>query len=544
MPNIEQWVPQAQAAFVAAMQRPEAYPAHPTQTPIHCVETHISWVFLTGPYAYKVKKPLRLSFLDYSTPSRRLALCREELRLNRRHAPDLYLDVVPISGTPERPRVGDASAAPFEHALRMVQFDPACELSRLLAAGTVQAAEIARLGVDLARAHDAAEVAGLESHYGVPERIHQVTLDNFTEIAQHAQDGTVITLLAALHDHVEQTFAASRQRMAARKGLGRIRECHGDLHSGNVVRWGDRLVAFDGLEFDPALRFIDVASDVAFLAMDLGARGRPDLRRLLLNAWTETSGDFDAAALLPYYETYRALVRAKVSALRHGDDAREAATAQAETTRYLEWARRHAAQADSAVILMVGLSGSGKTWLARQLAPALDAFHLRSDIERKRLAGLGPLEPSSSPPDAGIYSREFTERTYQRLLDCAANCLAGHANVIVDAASLRRDERKRFAALARDMGARFALVHCTAPVAVLKQRVASRLRSGTDASEATSDLLDRQPSYWERFDPSELRCTVTVRSDEPDAVDRALAAVRHRLAPDVDPPAADPTRGL
>jgi aminoglycoside phosphotransferase family enzyme/predicted kinase len=531
MPKIEQWVPHAQAAFVAAMQTAAAYPAHATETPIRCVQTHISWVFLTGPYAYKVKQPVELGFVDYSTLARREFFCHEELRLNRRHAPDLYVDVVPVGGTRAMPRVGDTSTEPVEFALRMVQFDPRFELSQLLAADAVEAREIAALGVALARAQEAAPRSGAQDPFGEPANVHRVTLDNFAELGQVLHDDAAQHLVAELRAEVNTRFEASRALMATRRAGGCVRECHGDLHCRNVVRWRETLLPFDGLEFDPALRFIDVASDVAFLAMDLAVRARPDLRRSFLNAWAETSGDFGAAELLPYYETYRALVRAKVAALRIATTADAATGAHDEALGYLRWARSCSVQAKPLLVLMSGLSGSGKTWLAGQLAPQLDAFHVRSDIERKRLAGLGPLQSSASPPDAGIYTLQYNELTYARLLQCATHCVRGNASVIVDAANLRRAERTMFADLAKSLQVPIAIVHCTAPLAELKERVAQRRQANADASEATPDLLDRQPAYWEAFEPGEIPSVIEAHTGGPHPFEagqllHALQAVR------------------
>jgi len=522
-------LPSAQAAFVAAMRTAAPYAAlHPVPSQVTCIETHISWVFLTGPYAYKVKKPLRLSFIDYSTAARRAEMCREELRLNRRFAADLYVDVVPISGTPEHPQLA-GGGEPFEHALRMVQFDPQLELGHLLQSGTVAAAEIAALGTALARMQAEAERAAEQTLYGAPDTAHRVTTDNFTEIARALPGAVEARQLAALRTRLGQVFAASRERMERRRLDGHVRECHGDLHCGNVVRWRGALVPFDGLEFDPALRFIDVANDVAFLTMDLAEHGRRDLRRALLQSWVSASGDFDGIALLHYYETYRALVRAKVAALR-GLQARgwdlEASTRAHE---YLAWAVDNVERPAPAIVLMAGLSGSGKTWLAQRIAGAVDALHLRSDVERKRLAGLGPLETSSSPPDAGIYTREFNDRTYQRLRECAGACLQGGESVIVDAANLRREERERFLALALSLAARALIVHCDAPADVLKQRVAARQAGRRDASEATVDLLDRQPAYWEPFTDAERQYLVTVDTTQAQTEARAAEEIRARL---------------
>ena len=518
--------PAVQAAFAAAMQDPAAYAAlHAVPGPVTCIETHVSWVFLTGPFAYKVKKPLRLSFIDYSTAERRLELCREELRLNRRHAPGLYVDVVPITGTPAAPRVGATDAPPFEHALRMVQFDPRLELTQLLQSGDVEVHELQEFGQRIARMHTTAAIAASDGTFGTPGSAHRITLDNFEEIARVLPGREEAQCMAQLRGQAQRLFEAGRRLMEQRRQDGRIRECHGDLHCGNVVRWQGTLVAFDGLEFDPGLRFIDVASDLAFLTMDLAVHGRTDLRREALQAWLETSGDFEAVALLPYFELYRALVRAKVAALR-GQQARDtAAGATGAATlahQYLDWAVSQIDRPRPRLVVMAGLSGSGKTWLARRIAARCHALVVRSDIERKRLAGLQPLDTSASAPDAGIYSREFNARTYERLRDCAGNCLRGHESVIVDAASLRRGERELFLVAGREHAADVAIVHCVAPLDVLKRRVAGRVATGADASEATVALLDRQPSYWESFSGDELRHVVTVDTTSTEAIERAL----------------------
>jgi hypothetical protein len=524
--------PGARAAFVAAMQTPAAYAAlHPVAGAIRCVETHVSWVFLTGPYAYKVKKPLRLSFLDYSTAVRREWMCREELRLNRRHAPGLYVDVVPIGGRPDAPRVGAADTASFEHALRMVQFDPDAELTHLLRAGDITAGEIAALAADLSRVHEDALRADPSTPFGRPDRVHRVTLDNFEEIGRLLPAARDTESLADMQADLERAFARLTARMMARKCEGYVRECHGDLHCGNVVRWRGRLTAFDGLEFDPALRFVDVVHDLAFLSMDLAAHGRGDLRHALLDHWTAASGDYGAIELLPYYEASRALVRAKVAALRGRQTSVAAVDAESLVHRYLDWERRQAARRAPSLVVMAGLSGSGKTWLARQVARAIDALHLRSDVERKRLAGLGALAGSGSAPDAGIYSRDFNARTYARLRECAAACLRGGESVVVDAANLRVDEREAFVRLAGELGCGVHLVLCQAPMEILRQRIATRLAGGADASEATVDLLDRQPSYWEPLSTAQQALTATVdttRAAEVDAVLRRLAHAARR----------------
>ena len=520
----------AHPPLIAGLLRPAAYP-HTVIEPIRLVETHVSWVLLTGEFAYKVKKPLRLSFLDYSTLARRRSLCEEEVRLNQRHAPDLYLGVSVIGGPAEAPLV-DGPGSPLEYAVRMRQFAAADELVALLAAEAVTTAEMGRLGVDIAHLHTSAAHAPPDGGYGHPDTVRRVTLDNFAELRRLPECVTEPGTLERLEAGLTAAFETRQQLMHDRRDTGRVRECHGDLHCGNVVRWHGRLTPFDGIEFDPALRFIDVVNDIAFLTMDLAERGRPDLRHAVLQAWCESSGDFAGLALLPYYECYRALVRAKVAALgalqapvpsTRRDDA--------VTTchRYLDWAGRRLAPRRPVLVLTCGLSGSGKTWLARAIAPPLGALHVRSDVERKRLAGLAPDEDSHSEPDGGIYTVEFNARTYQRLEACAAAALAGGESLIVDAAFLRRGERLRFLGLATAANAHAVILHCRAPEAVLRQRVAARSAARSDASEAGIDLLARQPSYWEGFDEFELAHVLEVDTSAAGAAEDALAGLRARL---------------
>lgn len=512
--------------LVEGLRSPAAYP-HPVAEPIRLVETHVSWVLLTGDHAYKLKKPVRLSFLDYGTLERRRELCHEELRLNRRLAPGLYLGVSAISGTVDEPRV-DAGGPALEYAVRMRQFAPQDELAALLAADRVTADELGGLGAAIAAFHAAADPAPAGSPFGRPDSVHRVTLDNFAELRALPESASWRVSLEGLEAGLGRLFASLRQRMDARRVGGRVRECHGDLHCGNVVRWSGVLTPFDGIEFDPVLRYVDVANDVAFLTMDLAERGRADLRRAVLQAWCEVLGDWDGLPLLPYYEVYRALVRAKVHSLRALQLERDSpprAAAIRDCTRYLAWASARLDARPRALLVTCGLSGSGKTWLARQVGARSGALHLRSDVERKRLAGLTALEPSRSPPDAGIYTLAFNERTYARLHDCAAAALQGGESVIVDAAFLRRGERQRFAELARRHEVPLVIVHCSAPDPLLRARVAARSAAASDASEAGLDVLARQPGYWEPFDETER--AVVVEVDTSDA--GAVAAVAARL---------------
>ncbi len=522
-------VPAGLPPLVAGLLDARAY-RHPVHAPIRVAETHISWVLLTGEIAYKIKKPLRLSFLDYSSAQRRRQFCEEELRLNRRYAPDLYLGVSPITGTVDSPEVDGAGTA-IEHAVRMRQFATGDELVALLAAGSVGIDDMAALGRAIARFHATAAAPPADSAYGSSVTVHRVTLDNFAELRRLAESAPWRSEIDRLERQLTGHCRSLSGFMEERRATGWIRECHGDLHCGNVVRWAGTLTPFDGIEFDPALRFIDVVNDVAFLTMDLAERRHPELRRAVLQAWLESLGEFPALPLLPYYEAYRALVRAKVAALRARQVTAPPKHADAieECRRYLAWAVRRGRPARPALVITCGLSGSGKTSMARVLGTRLLMLHVRSDVERKRLAGLAPLEDSRSAPDAGIYTQAFNALTYERLLACAAGALAAGESIVVDAAFLRRGERAMFLDLAQERSAAAAILHCRAPDTVLRHRVEERSAGRHDASEAGLDVLERQPSFWEPFDAREQPHVVEVDTNVPSAVEDAPGALRRRL---------------
>jgi uncharacterized protein len=501
---------------------------HAVRGPITLVETHISRVFLTGEFAYKVKKPVRLAFLDYSTLEQRRACCNEELRLNRRYAPDIYVAVSPVAGPAAMARV-DGTGSAVEYAVKMRQFDRDDELDALVEAGRVDAGLLAALGERIAAFHTVAAAVNPVTAFGRPDPVQRVVLENFAELRRLPEAATHDAVLDDVEQWVVAEHGRTRELLQSRRDSGRVRECHGDLHCGNVVRWNGELTPFDGIEFDPALRFIDVASDLAFLTMDLSVRGRDDLRHAMLQAWVERTGDFQALRLLPRFEVYRALVRAKVATLRalqQSPGTAERHDGSRLAMRYVDWAWSRARRRQPALLLTCGYSGSGKTWLSRSLAAELPALHLRSDVERKRLAGLGAMDDSRSPLDGGIYTPEYTRRTYDRLRDCAEDSLRGGEGIIVDAAFLRRDERERMLDLAGRLGLRAAILHCVAPDEVLRERVGRRSMSANDASEAGLATLQRQPGFWEDFGKAELERIVTVDTTAPDAVATCRSALR------------------
>ncbi|HEU0278114.1 MAG TPA: AAA family ATPase [Rhodanobacteraceae bacterium] len=463
-----------------------------TSTPPEVLETHISWVLLAGDFAYKVKKPVRLPFADFSTLAARRHYCEEELRLNRRLAPQVYLDVVPITGRPDAPRFGGAGEA-LDYAVRMRRFAQDAMFDHLLAAGRLRPEHLDRLAERIARFHTEAPVTR-EPAFGTPERVLQPALDNFTELTAHADAGrrTALDRLAAWTRDAYRTLAPT---LAARHRGGFIRECHGDLHLRNIVLLDDQPVPFDCIEFSDELRWIDVMSEVAFLVMDLLDRGQPTLAYRFLDAYLAHTGDYAGVAVLRFYLAYRALVRAKVHALRArqmGDDANESARLQAATDHYIELADEVAHGAKPALIIMHGLSGSGKSRIAAALVKTLHAIRLRSDVERKRLFGLAATADSQSAVGAGLYGADASARSYNRLADLARPILDAGYPIIVDAAFLARAQRDSFRGLAHEAAVPFRIVDCHADPVVLRDRIAARATDTAEPSEATTAVLEHQ----------------------------------------------------
>jgi aminoglycoside phosphotransferase family enzyme/predicted kinase len=485
--------------LAAALRDPRCYP-HRVER-VQLMETHISWVFLTGRFAYKVKKPLKLPFLDFSTLKRRRHYCNEELRLNRRLAPELYLRVVPIGGTPSAPRVGRTPA--LEYAVKMRQFAAHARLDERLAAGLVARADLVAFAERLAGFH-----AGLPAAHG-SAAVAEGAIDNVAELAEYL--GSRRNALEPLRTYTERESKRLAGVFAHRSAEGAHRECHGDLHLQNLLWHDDSIVAYDALEFDRKLREIDVVSEAAFLAMDLCAHGRTDLAFAFLNRYFEIDGDYGGADVLRFYLVYRALVRAKVAAIKRA----QGATGEHDHERYLRAAATLATPVRRPLLLIThGLSGSGKTVVTNELVGALPALRVRSDLERKRLQGLGELARTGSPVGGGLYAPQLGERTYAALASAAEHILRAGYHTIVDATFLERADRLHFRQVAAANEARFVILDCTASVPELERRIKARERGGRDASEANLAVLANQLRTCEPLDRAERRSTVTVDTQQ------------------------------
>ena len=515
--------------LIQALHRPACY-GHPVRK-IELIETHISWVFLTGAYAYKIKKPLNLGFLDFSTLGKRRFFCQEELRLNRRLAPSLYLEVVPITGSSSAPMLGGTGEA-IEYAVKMVQFPEAARLDRMLARGELHVEHVDRLAQELAEFHGRVAVAGADQPFGDPEHVLEPVAQNFTQIRARieTQDRTP---LRRLEIWSAMSFGGLRKIFENRKRHGCVRECHGDAHLANMVWLDSRVTLFDCLEFSDNLRWIDVMSELAFLVMDLDDRGRSDLARRALNTYLEQSGDYAGLAVFRFYQVYRALVRAKVACIRLSQDGLsdvEKNRGREEYRGYAQLAERYTQPPPAALIITHGLSGSGKTWLSQQLLESLGAIRVRSDIERKRLHGLAPSEHSGSGIDSGIYSSDASQRTYAHLAQLATMILRAGHSVIVDAAFLQRAQRDRLRAVAEQEHAVFVILDIQTPENTLHARLLQRQQQKSEASEAGLTVLQHQLTIQEPLSDDERGHALTIDGAKTIVIAELERQLRARLA--------------
>lgn len=452
------------------------------------IETHISFVLVASDFAYKFKKAINPGFLDFTTLAKRRHFCDEELRLNRRLAPAIYLDVVPVTGGPDAPRLAGTGAV-IDCAVRMRPFAQDALWDRIAARGALRASHVDSLIEPLCDFHGAAAVADAAGTLGSPEQVRAPMLDNLAALETLLTGADARALLGMLRCWENNAFAALKDVLAQRVRGGRVRECHGDLHLGNIAQIDGLPTAFDCIEFNDDFRWIDVMSDVAFLAMDLQAHGRADLAHRFVNSYLERSGDYAGARVLRYYTVHRALVRAKVAGLRA---AQETSSADASAHVYLELALAAARAAAPTLLITHGPSGSGKTTLTQGLVESVGVIRIRADVERKRLYGLHALARSGAALNEGLYSSDATRATYARLCELARPVLEGAHSVVLDATFLRREQRDGARRLAMALGLRIIILDFRVDEAVLRERVRQRSACAKDASEADLGVLAAQ----------------------------------------------------
>ncbi|WP_051459740.1 AAA family ATPase [Methylomicrobium lacus] len=511
------------STLIQHLLSPNRYP-HPV-TAVRLIETHISWVLLTGDFAYKIKKPVNFGFLDFSTLELRRQYCHEELRLNRRLAEDWYLGVVAITGSLEQPRIEGTGEA-IEYAVKMRQFPTGLTLKDRVKSGQVDRAEIDQITDLLADFHAHIAKAEADSPYGGSPCIRHWFEENFAHLRLRLKDERQREQIRTIEDWGQAEWQLKAGLMEDRKGAGCVRECHGDMHLGNMTSIDGQIILFDCIEFNPMLRWIDVVSEVAFLIIDLLHFNLDALAYRFLNRYLQHTGDYQGVALLRYYLVYRALVLAKVSLLRSEQQLDPACLEQnlAEYRVYANLAERFTQPSKPMLLITHGFSGSGKSYHAGQLAERIGAVQLRSDIERKRLYGFGAEQGTGSATGGGIYSAEATQLTYDRLAAEAKTVLEAGFSVIVDATFLKTAQRGQFRQLASACGVPFRILDFQAADSVLMQRILQRQHQ--DASEATLAVLQRQQQIAEALRPEEQTHAITIDSEN----DQAIAWAFSQLA--------------
>jgi len=480
---------------------------------IQLLETHISWIVLTGPFAYKLKKPVKFDFVDYSTLNRRKSFCEKEIKLNRRYAPEVYLGVVPVFKTEKGIRVGNehepadgSEDTTIEYAVKMHQFPQGSILANQLQSPNLTCASVERFGKDVGKFHAAIELAPPTLPVAQTKRILKDARDNFTSLAVNLRDDERQSQIDELGKWTNNQFDYLSDLMLQRLKSGKVRNCHGDLHTKNIIKLDNRLVPFDGIEFNEALQWNDLISEIAFPVVDLIARGRSDLGWRLLNGWLEFTGDYGGLPLLRFYLVYRAMVRAKVTALNpknrsvrecdHVTNGHKQCAAGA-WDKYFRAARQIAFATKPFLWITHGVSGSGKTTKANRAIEKLGGIRIRSDVERHRLAK--SLNISSE------YVAPMNERVYLHLKEVARLGIESGIPVVVDATFLQRRRRDDFNHLAQELDVPFGILHCQEPVNELKKRIENRRE---DASDATCRVLEAQLESQEPLELDEKRMVV------------------------------------
>lgn len=483
--------------LIQAMLGPDCYP-HPITTPVTLIQTHSSYVFLTGDYAYKVKKPVDFGFLDYSSLAKRKQFIEEELRLNRRTAPELYLDAVAITQMGDRYRL-EGSGKAVEYAVKMRQFEPGALFSDLIQTDQLTPDLMVQLAEQVAQFHRSAASNDGITRFGQVSQIRQAFDENYAQSQPYIGRGQTQKQLSDTQAYSDRIFADWGDRFQARMDQGKVRECHGDLHLGNICLWNGEVRLFDCIEFNESFRFVDVLEDIAFTVMDCDAQGRADLGTVFLNSYLEQTGDWQGVALLPLYLSRQAYVRAKVTSFRSDDSQLSEEMRkqlQAQASHYYQLAWQYTQLQQGQLILMSGLSGSGKSSVANQFSQMSRAIHIRSDAVRKHLSGI-PLEQRG---DSSLYSPEMSQQTYARLEALGLELAGLGHRVILDATYDRYALRESLLASAQAANIPVHILVCEAPMDVLRDRI--NQRKG-DVSDATIEILERQIANAEPIAPTE-----------------------------------------
>jgi len=520
--------------LTAAMGLSDFYPHRP-QT-VTLLQTHISFIFIAGDMVYKVKKSVNYGFLDFTSLEKRHHFCLEELRLNRRLAPEIYLDVVEICENENGRLVMGPGPRVVEYAVRMKRIPEEGMLKRLIALKEADISIMDRVARKLADFHRQAETGGQIDQIGSLETIRMNHDENFNQTESYIDRSIPGYQFRFIKNYVH-CFLADREALFRRRTAEhRIRDCHGDLHLEHICRMEDTIVIFDCIEFNERFRYEDVAAEVSFLSMDLDYNGYPEWGKAFVKAYIDHAGDSEIRTLLNFYKCYYAYVRGKVIGFRMDDkaipaDDREAA--QKTAASYFDLAYTYAARLEKpALILTCGLIGTGKSLLARNIGPRLGADIIRTDVLRKEILNIRPEERHFEDFGKGIYADDISAQTYKRALEIAGKMLQEGRSVIVDASFKKREERKNAADLARRIGADFFVIECTCPDEEVKTRLEARMLKKGEASDGRWEIYRDQKTSFERISEFGDDVYVVIRTSQRRelSMNEALTAIKSRLA--------------
>ncbi len=500
--------------LIDSLQSADFYP-HPVEK-IELIETHISWLILTGEYAYKIKKPVNFGFLDFTTLAKRQHFCEEELRLNQRLAPDIYQNIIAIGGSDTAPVFAcENPDEVIEYAVQMRQFKTDQRLDLLLLNQRFESSWIDTLAEQVAEFHSRIPIVAQDSPWGEADTIWDVVSDNFQHITDTISELDDWHKVQELAHFTAQQFRKLTPLIQQRKAEGHVRECHGDLHLANITLYNNELRLFDCIEFNLQFRWIDTISDLAFLLMDLEANGEFRWANRCLNRYLEVCGDYPALPLLNFYKAYRSMVRAKVSVL---GGMRDLPTLR----RYLRLTDYYARKPKPTLFLMHGVSGSGKSHLSQQLVDQTDTIRIRSDVERKRLF----RELSLKGEKIDLYGPKMNAHTFNHLFDTSAGLLHHGYSVIVDATFIRQRTRQSYIELANKLGISIRIISCSCEQKLIEARLKRREIEGSDASDADITVMQEQRQHQQPLTPEEEALTVVVETDDDDAISRLLEQLR------------------
>lgn len=478
--------------LIQALQNPALYPH--AVSGFEVIQTHLSWILLTGHYAYKIKKPLDLGFQDFTTLEKRKYYCELEVILNKRLAPQIYIEALPIMGSSSYPKL-DGKGEAFEYAVKMHQFPQTALLSNLAKTKQLNKNIIEEIARQIATFHLEAPICSMYRLWGRPEEVFAPIQENFTALKQLTIASPFLRQILFIEQWATNQYHLLQTFLSQRKTNEYIRACHGDLHLGNMVLLDNKPVIFDCIEFNESFRWTDVMNDVGFLAMDLDHHALSGLGNLFVNKYLENTGDYQGTPLLRFYQCYRAMVRAKISALQLQQISAENPLYEnllKDLQDFLSLAVQYATSSTPTLTITFGVSGTGKTTYTESLLMHQGGIRLRSDILRKQMHGLSPNTSTTLREKQKIYSEQATQSLYYKLQALAQTLLQSGLNVIVDATCLKQWQRKLFIELAQQLQIKLEILAFEVPIDILQHRIEKRAILAKDASEADSEVLSLQ----------------------------------------------------